>query len=87
MAKATCTFCQRQMTAKNGCEIRGYKWGAKTYSAIPFGIGHSIISKPVCHDCGVGKGQFHHPGCDMEECPICRGQLISCEHSSVLDQI
>lgn len=31
-----------------------------------------------CHDCGVIHGNYHHPGCDMEICPRCEGQLISC---------
>lgn len=33
-----------------------------------------------CHDCGIvnGHGNVHHFGCDMERCPICKGQLISC---------
>ena len=32
-----------------------------------------------CHDCGVLKGDFHVPSCDVEECPVCCGQLISCD--------
>ena len=32
----------------------------------------------TCHDCGVRLGGIHHPGCDVEECPRCRRQLISC---------
>ena len=31
-----------------------------------------------CHDCNALPGGFHHPGCDMERCPSCGGQLISC---------
>lgn len=34
----------------------------------------------VCHDCNVKEGEIHEPGCDMETCPICGGQLISCGH-------
>jgi len=32
----------------------------------------------VCHDCGVEEGEIHHLMCDMEVCPWCGGQLISC---------
>ena len=32
-----------------------------------------------CHDCRVLKGEFHVPSCDVEECPACGGQLISCD--------
>lgn len=31
-----------------------------------------------CHDCGCREGELHAPGCDMECCPFCGGQLISC---------
>lgn len=36
--------------------------------------------KPArCHDCHCAEGQFHDPGCDMERCPFCGGQLITCD--------
>lgn len=50
---------------------------------IKFPDGIELESKPhnldiICHDCGISKGGKHHPGCDMERCPRCGGQLISC---------
>lgn len=33
----------------------------------------------TCHDCGVSEGEIHHLGCDMERCPFCGKQLISCD--------
>jgi len=39
-----------------------------------------------CHDCGAKEGEIHELGCDMERCPKCGNQLISCScfihHSS-----
>jgi hypothetical protein len=29
-------------------------------------------------DCAVIKGEFHVPGCDMERCPACKAQRLSC---------
>jgi len=33
-----------------------------------------------CHDCGIlnKMGNLHHFGCDVERCPRCGRQLISC---------
>jgi hypothetical protein len=31
-----------------------------------------------CRDCGVVKGQLHVPMCDVERCPGCGDQLITC---------
>ncbi len=32
-----------------------------------------------CHNCAVRIGQVHVPGCTVEVCPLCGGQLISCD--------
>ena len=34
--------------------------------------------KNICHDCLAEPGQLHELGCDMERCPFCGKQLISC---------
>ena len=33
-----------------------------------------------CHDCDIENkpGNVHHYGCDIERCPLCAGQLLSC---------
>ncbi len=51
----------------------------KTAARIRFGAeaNNDDVPQP-CHDCGVPKGDFHVPGCDMEECPSCGGQALSC---------
>ena len=36
------------------------------------------IFEHICHDCGVREGEIHQLGCDMERCPFCGGQLITC---------
>lgn len=33
---------------------------------------------PSCHGCAVLKGEYHVPGCDAEQCPVCGGQALGC---------
>jgi hypothetical protein len=38
-----------------------------------------------CDDCAVIKGQLHVPGCDVEHCPVCGGQVLSCDCGHEVD--
>jgi len=38
-----------------------------------------MVKLKTCHDCGCREGELHLPGCDMERCPFCLNQLISCK--------
>lgn len=40
-----------------------------------WGAGRGLL----CHDCSATKGQYHVPGGDVERCPVCGGQAISCD--------
>jgi hypothetical protein len=37
------------------------------------------VGRHKCGDCGVLEGELHELGCDMEWCPFCGYQLISCD--------
>ncbi len=56
--------------------------GGQKYARIPLGLDGCEAPDGVCFDCAILKGQLHVPGCDMERCPQCEGQLISCACSN-----
>jgi hypothetical protein len=37
-----------------------------------------VLKREKCGDCGALEGEYHELGCDIERCPFCGGQLISC---------
>lgn len=62
---------QRQTTV----EIEGQVLPRLRYGAE--GRGWASARVP-CSDCAAIKGEFHVPGCDLERCPACKGQALSC---------
>jgi len=41
--------------------------------------------REVFCECGREYGQYHLLGCDCEDCPICKGQLLSCGHGALFE--
>lgn len=59
--------------------ITTYRIGGRQYPRIRYGRERPRVDCAVtCHDCAVVSGEFHVPGCDMERCPVCHLQAISC---------
>jgi len=36
-------------------------------------------------ECGADFGYYHDLGCDLEYCPICKKQLLSCGHGKLFE--
>ena len=72
---ATCQDCRREMLLAPACTVARVIIRRRAYDRIPYPAG---ARQDRCDDCGVLAGALHHPGCDMERCPRCRGQLIMC---------
>ncbi len=76
---AICKWCKKDMSNSNtnSCNQQVEFPDGVTMDAIPYDTDYGDDNQR-CHDCNVKRGGIHHPGCDMERCPKCKGQLISC---------
>lgn len=62
-------------------KIHSVSLNGMLYPRIPFGSESDMPTSSMsnCGDCGVLHGQLHVPECDLEQCPRCRGQMVSCD--------
>jgi hypothetical protein len=76
---ALCTYCDQEMLdgvscapeviVIDGAEHKPVRWGTE----IGWAPAHAR-----CGDCGTPPRGVHHHGCDIEECPACHRQSITC---------
>jgi hypothetical protein len=61
------------------CTADAFHQNGRRVDMIPFGDEPGRrTSGDRCGDCGVFRGGWHHPGCDLQPCPACGRQLLSC---------
>lgn len=74
-----CVGCHQPMASEHveSCAVRYVTIGGAEYErdTAYFDVNER------CHDCGIlnKPGNVHHVNCDMERCPKCGDQLISCD--------
>jgi hypothetical protein len=77
---AECDICGAEMTTGRSCTLVDLVVADRRRKRLPFG---SETNRPAsakrCHDCGVSPGGVHHPGCSVEQCPVCEQQLFCCD--------
>lgn len=82
---AKCNTCGREMLKAKGCGLNYYEmkdgngnW--KKFKRIKYGDPNDLHGGfgGRCPNCGAEPGHYHHVGCDLERCPRCGQQMLSC---------
>ena len=73
---AVCGWCAQEMTTAGSCIVDAFHVDGRPVVMIAYGA--EPDRGAILLRCGVARGGHHHPGCDVQRCPLCRGQLMTC---------
>lgn len=82
---AVCEDCEREMTTADSCVVEHLLIRGRVFRRRPH-VRECSCCESRCGDCNVTTGAWHHLGCDMERCPSCGGQLLSCSCGDTEDE-
>lgn len=71
-----CIYCQQEMKESDSCTFPYLV----DKNQVHYRRSRAHFKEPSgrCGDCGIEHGGIHHYGCDVERCPQCGYQLITC---------
>lgn len=75
---ALCSYCMQDMTTAPSCCFEALHRNGVHIALAPHRPSNGRSRGKACDDCGVSPCGWHHLGCDLQRCPMCRGQLLSC---------
>jgi hypothetical protein len=73
---AICEDCEQEMSDAGSCTVDALILRRRRYARDRAARNLGVAGR--CGDCGVTSGGYHHLGCDLERCPRCHGQLLTC---------
>lgn len=76
-----CDGCQQEMLNHVACTFQAYS-DTPDIPRVPY----PAEETQDCHDCLTPPGGLHHPGCDMERCPRCKEQMLTCQCPPTVNQ-